>query len=117
MALLRQTVGDKLVHDAWACAMRTPNFSGRPCPICAKEMLLVDVIASGRTHAMNLCRPCEFIWFNRNEFESLPSTTNAKQLPKEVRVALALWDAAIKSEPSRPEGSLEELGQKDLPPK
>jgi membrane associated rhomboid family serine protease/Zn-finger nucleic acid-binding protein len=99
IGLLRKTINEKIVAQAWsqALALRAPN--GRPCPVCARSMKEVTVDVAGNPMALDVCQRCEFMWFDATEYEAMPAATpkpralgdiDETQLPQQAREALAM---------------------------
>ncbi len=98
IGLLRRTINEQVVADAWLKAMETPVSNGRLCPVCAKAMKEVTIDVSGRDMALDVCQRCEFIWFDGAEFEAMPppkpkphvlGEVDESQLPQKLRTKLA----------------------------
>ena len=59
-------------RQAWPSGIRILRAASVPCPVCRKRMEEVAVPVGKRTVQVDLCRACQFIWFDRGELESLP---------------------------------------------
>jgi membrane associated rhomboid family serine protease/ssDNA-binding Zn-finger/Zn-ribbon topoisomerase 1 len=123
-AVLRKTVGDLVVKEAWHCALETPQPSDRKCPVCAQKMLLVSVDAGNQQLALDLCRRCEFIWFDAGEYEAIPAAApkprvlgdiNLKSLPAEAREKIAVAKVKDITEQGRIEDASPDEGWKSIP--
>lgn len=70
----------------------------------------VPVTAPGQTLHVEVCRPCQFIWFDVAEFESLPAAPPKVQgeLPPAAREQLALLKVQQLAEQAHREGFAEE---------
>jgi membrane associated rhomboid family serine protease/Zn-finger nucleic acid-binding protein len=99
IALVRKTVGNKLVAEAWSQALDTPVISRKGCPVCLWDMAEVTVMAGETPLVLDLCRRCEFMWFDATEYEAIPppppkpralGDVDESQLPQESRTALAM---------------------------
>jgi membrane associated rhomboid family serine protease/Zn-finger nucleic acid-binding protein len=99
IGLLRKTIGDKIVTEAWSCALHIPVINERLCPICSHNMAEVTLTVENKPLTLDLCQRCEFMWFDSAEYESIPppppkpralGDIDEKNLPQEVRTALAI---------------------------
>lgn len=96
---LRKNFGPQVTTEIWAQAVRDDARPGRPCPICSRHMVEATLNVSGKSLAIDICRRCEFVWFDTSEYESIPlappkprelGDIDEKSLPQEVREKLAL---------------------------
>jgi len=92
IGLLRKIMGNKPITAAWALAMNATDTNGRGCPVCMRHMVGVAMETGSQTLKLDLCKRCEFIWFDAGEYKAL------QPLP-----------------PKRP-ALLGEMDEKDLPP-
>ena len=77
VALLRRTVERSFVNDIWSRSESAPG-SGRDCPSCSNEMRAVDVTP---TETLDVCKPCQLVWFDPSAFELAPATGPAPSGP------------------------------------
>jgi membrane associated rhomboid family serine protease/Zn-finger nucleic acid-binding protein len=98
IGLLRKTIGEKIVAEAWSRALGAPASSGRPCPICCRDMAKVTLTVEDKPLVLDLCQRCEFMWFDPKEYESIPlpppkpralGDVEERTLPQAAREALA----------------------------
>lgn len=98
LGLLRRTIGDKIVAQAWSRALMLPIPNGRSCPVCARAMKEVTVDVAENSMALDVCQRCEFIWFDASEYEAIPppppkprvlGEVDEAKLPQEARIKLA----------------------------
>lgn len=70
----------------------------------------VPVSAPGETFHVEVCRPCQFIWFDVAEFEALPPAPPPAEdvLPQAAREQLALWRVQQLAERAQRENFAEE---------
>src|SRR5580765_8432041 len=99
MAILRKAVREDCVVRAWAAA-RTAPATGRNCPMCDHPMREVPVVLGQETLRLDVCKLCQFCWFDPSEFESLPPApppprAPGSDLPQAAREALAIAEAQM----------------------
>jgi membrane associated rhomboid family serine protease/Zn-finger nucleic acid-binding protein len=94
--LLRQTIGQDRVNALWSQAIKAAN-DGKSCPICSRPMAQVTMGTPGWELELNVCKRCEFVWFDANEYESIPPPPKPKKvyedLPEAAREELAIYHA------------------------
>lgn len=99
VGLLRQLLDHRCVAAAWALVLRATENNGRPCPVCLGAMVPVTLDVDGKSPEMEVCKRCEFIWFDAGQYELLPppppklhalGEINEWELPQQAREALAL---------------------------
>jgi membrane associated rhomboid family serine protease/Zn-finger nucleic acid-binding protein len=119
LSVLRKAVRRESVDYAWAAARDRRGFSSRPCPTCARDM--TEVAVEGGTMNLDVCRLCQFIWFDGGELESLPAAPVAvsrmaePELPAEAREALAIHRVQQIAEQARMEDLSPDSGWKTVP--
>jgi membrane associated rhomboid family serine protease/Zn-finger nucleic acid-binding protein len=99
MALLRKTIGQDRVTAIWSRAISSPCDTGKSCPICSRAMAQVTMGVTGQALELDVCRRCEFVWFDAAEYEAVPlplkpkefGEVDEKDLPPAAREALALY--------------------------
>ena len=108
MAILRKAVRREYVTEAWAAALVAQGTRGRNCPTCSHPMTEVPVTVGEQTLKLDVCKLCQFFWFDPTEFESLPPApplppSPESELPLEARQAIALNEVRLIAEKARAE--------------
>jgi hypothetical protein len=73
LALIRAYGDGSLLSRLWSEALATPR-AGITCPSCRKSMNLV--LLEHRIE-LDLCRHCQSLWFDPEEFDHLPPRTTS----------------------------------------
>jgi membrane associated rhomboid family serine protease len=76
-------------------------MSSKKCPVCDHWMREVPVTIARRELRLDLCRPCQFVWFDPREFEVIPPAPPkpaAPDLPLEAREKMALAEIKLREE-------------------
>lgn len=93
LQLLRRTFTAESINPFWLHAIHNEGSSGRRCPSCGNAMIEVGLDDSSGIR-VEVCRICEFVWFDAGETQSLQVQPASKPapapLPQEAREALAL---------------------------
>jgi|WetSurMetagenome_2_1015567.scaffolds.fasta_scaffold624058_1 Zn-finger nucleic acid-binding protein len=90
--VLRQVIPQNIINKLWLRAKSGEYKSLRDCPICEEPLPEVPIINNDKTINLDICTKCCFIWFDGQEYESLPKieiTKPKEELPPEAREALA----------------------------
>jgi Zn-finger nucleic acid-binding protein len=101
LAVLRKRLKAGLVSDFWRKVLADSVPSQRPCPSCGESMRGFQVSLDGHPVNLDLCKKCEFVWFDKGELEALPKalpqvdgvTQEARQ-----RMADAIFNVQLKNE-------------------
>ena len=102
LGLLRKTAPKTYLDRLWQAA-GAGREAGRPCPACDRPMRQ----ASGPAPAaptLDVCRLCQFVWFDPREFAQLPPLPPPPaepELPPEARQALAMVQVELIAERAR----------------
>lgn len=110
VSLLRQLVEQRLFNRLWQTAWAEPEVSERKCPSCKQLMFEVPVNPPPDPLILDVCKPCQFVWFDPSEFEKMPAAPPPvvpPQLPQEVREAIALRKVKEMGEAHRRESNRE----------
>ena len=108
--VLRQALRPDFINHLWLAARAQEALKGRPCPICRRPMAEVHQSIDGDTVTLDVCKKCQFVWFDPTEYESIPSAlplaprhdeVDPGQLPPKAREALALWEVDRMTEQAR----------------
>jgi Zn-finger nucleic acid-binding protein len=65
VALLRRFADAKRVRDLWLNL--AVGHGDAPCPSCARPLLSTPVDCGGRTIAIDVCKPCQMLWFDADD--------------------------------------------------
>ncbi|MEA2434963.1 MAG: hypothetical protein QOG54_2420 [Actinomycetota bacterium] len=86
MGLLRRVVEKGYANHIWGASSELPTGSGRKCAVCEKPMTLVPSGSNERDPLVDVCRRCQFVWFDPAEFETAPllPVTVEPELPQEA---------------------------------
>ncbi|HKR54300.1 MAG TPA: zf-TFIIB domain-containing protein, partial [Chthoniobacterales bacterium] len=93
LQLLRRTFTPESINPLWLHAIHNEGSSARPCPSCGNPMIEVALDSSSGIK-VDVCRICEFVWFDAGETQPLQVRPLAKPppapLPQKARAAIAL---------------------------
>jgi membrane associated rhomboid family serine protease len=94
LQLLRRTFTPESINPLWLHAIHHEGRSARPCPSCGNAMFEVALDSSSGIK-VEVCRICEFVWFDAGETQTLQARPLPKPkpqvvLPQEAREAIAL---------------------------
>jgi Zn-finger nucleic acid-binding protein len=93
LQLLRRTFTAESINPVWLHAIDNEGNSSRPCPSCGNAMIEVALDNSSGIR-VEVCRICEFVWFDAGETGSLQVQPASKSPPaalsQETREAVAL---------------------------
>ncbi len=72
LAVLRKTARDGVASGIWQDARLSPRAGDLACPWCARRMDRVadEEVVSGTE--LDVCIPCQFVWFDASEAERVP---------------------------------------------
>ena len=108
VSLLRQLVERTQFNRMWQMAWKAPQLSERLCPSCQRLMVETPVNPPPDPLVLDVCKPCQFVWFDPSEFEKMPAApppAAPPELPPEARKALALQKVRQIAEASRREST------------
>ena len=94
LTILRRFVPVPIINEFWSKVKSKEFPEKRDCPVCNLLMSEVPIGQGSDTIYLDICKKCCFIWFDANEFESLPRSEiyevrQDEQLPLKAREALA----------------------------
>src|SRR5439155_18873961 len=94
LQLLRRTFAPESINPLWLHAIHNEGRTARPCPSCGNAMIEVALDSSSGIR-VEVCRICEFVWFDSGETQTLQARPLLKPkpqviLPQEAREAIAL---------------------------
>jgi Zn-finger nucleic acid-binding protein len=72
LAVLRKRLKTGLATDFWRKVLDGSVASQRPCPSCDQSMRGFAMPLDGHTVNLDLCKKCQFVWFDGGELEALP---------------------------------------------
>jgi membrane associated rhomboid family serine protease/Zn-finger nucleic acid-binding protein len=121
MAVLRKAVQADCVDRAWAAARDGRGTSGRLCPMCDHAMTEVPLAVNDGALKLDVCKLCQFVWFDPGELQSMPPApedprkTREQALPQEAREAIALYEVKKIGERARDEDPCPDAEWKTVP--
>jgi membrane associated rhomboid family serine protease/Zn-finger nucleic acid-binding protein len=122
--VLRATIGNDRVTALWSRAISSTGDTGKSCPICSRAMTDVTMGVAGHALELDVCKRCEFVWFDAAEYESIPPAppkpkepgeVDDKDLPQAAREALALYKVQQIAEQARAEDPAPDANWKTVP--
>ncbi len=73
LEVLRKAVPQPLVNRLWQKARSGQYATHRSCPACKRRMAEVPIaLPADKVLPLDVCTGCHFVWFDPQEFESLP---------------------------------------------
>jgi len=110
LAILRKVVERNQINQFWQKTRNAAQAGTRPCPSCRKLMLEVPLGETPELFKLDVCRACQFVWFDPKELEALPvapavaEEDKSDALPQEAREAVAILEANRIGEQARGSG-------------
>jgi Zn-finger nucleic acid-binding protein len=93
LQLLRRTFTAESINPLWLHAIHNEGNFVKPCPSCGNAMIEVALLNCSGIR-VDVCRTCEFVWFDAGETQSLQVPPTPKPppnpVPQEAREAIAL---------------------------
>jgi Zn-finger nucleic acid-binding protein len=94
LSVLRQLVDRGHFNRVWQTAWEASVRSERSCPSCQKAMIEVPVNPPPDPLVLDVCKSCQFVWFDPSELEKMPAAPPPPQvaepeLPPEAKRILA----------------------------
>lgn len=71
LGLLRKKIGEKEAARIWEKNFTT-NKDGCVCPMCSRTMKEITVDEPAGALTLDVCQPCNFVWFDAGECEFIP---------------------------------------------
>ncbi len=105
LAVVRKLKRRGELKELWGRVIRGEGGRGVACPICRRPTLEVGVpVASQEVH-LDVCKSCQFIWFDPKELEQLPTgprqESDEERLPARVREQMAMADIELVAQKQR----------------
>ena len=96
LSVVRKLKHREELRELWGRVSRGEGGRGVGCPICRKPMVDVPVPVESRQVRLDVCKSCQFIWFDPDELGQLPSrprqASEEERLPEKVREQIAKFD-------------------------
>jgi len=89
LAVLRKQLEEEVARDFWRRAGQASVPSKRHCPSCSKPLREFVAAHEKQSLRLDLCRPCQLMWFDRGELETFPESRQATPAVVEQEIALA----------------------------
>lgn len=103
LALLRDTFTPESINPLWLHAIHNEGQPARPCASCGNAM--IEVALDGTSNIrVEVCRICEFVWFDAGETQTLKSRPLPKKptpSPQAAREAIAIAKVKAMAEQAR----------------
>jgi membrane associated rhomboid family serine protease len=105
LSIVRKLKHPVELKELWGRVSRGEGGRGVKCPICSKAMVDVPVPVESQQVRLDVCKSCQFIWFDPNELEQLPSrppkVSGNEHLPEKVREQMAKRDLELDTQKQR----------------
>lgn len=120
VALLRKAARTDYTSRLWRKTYSGQRSRGRPCPICSQPMIEVAASDEPEPLMLDVCRACQFVWFDPDEFKNIPAAPPPPKdpddaLPPKAREALALWKVQQMAERQQEEEPSPDAEWKTIP--
>ena len=98
LEILRKSMPRPIVNELWQRARSGEFKAQRICPGCRRKMSEIPIVSEVKMLYLDVCAGCHFIWFDPNEFESLPRLEIIRtDLPKTMKGREALAMARLEA--------------------
>ena len=105
LPVLRKVVSEPAIKALWLSA-QSAALGRKRCPTCGNRMC--EASASGVQ--LDVCKVCQFVWFDPREFEQLPAlpvVEKKAELPQAAREMVALYEVKRLQEQAEAEEPIE----------
>jgi Zn-finger nucleic acid-binding protein len=118
LPVLRTAIGNDRVTALWSRAISSTQDDGKSCPICSRAMTQVTMGLPSQALELDICKRCEFVWFDPSEYESIPppppqpgepGRMDDKDLPQAAREVIALYKVQQIAEQARTEADADPM--------
>lgn len=72
LPIVRKGLNSKTFKQIWQKISSGDTETGRPCPGCKKPLSVVGADGEGGVLMIDVCRTCQILWFDDNEYSELP---------------------------------------------
>jgi Zn-finger nucleic acid-binding protein len=72
LPIVRNGLGSEAFKKIWQQLFSGEIKTGRPCPGCKDPLSVVEADGQGGVIMIDVCRTCQILWFDDNEFSDLP---------------------------------------------
>ena len=108
ISLLRHFVARQPINHLWQAALKGDHPTPRACPSCQFSMVEVPLPTASAPFVLDVCKRCQFVWFDPLEFEEMPLAppefsvaTPTRDLPMAAKEVLAEYKIKQIKEQSR----------------
>jgi membrane associated rhomboid family serine protease/Zn-finger nucleic acid-binding protein len=84
VGLLRKTIGEQQTAHIWSKQFTGASRDGGVCPMCCRTMREISVEMPKGPLTLDVCQPCNFVWFDAGECEFIPPPPPAPHVLGEV---------------------------------
>ena len=97
LAVLRRHLEEEVARDFWRRAGRASVPSKRRCPSCSQPLREFVATHEQQSLRLDLCQPCQLMWFDRGELEVFPKPQRKEQ-PSEIDQQIAMAQLQLESQ-------------------
>ncbi len=94
LPVLRRSKAHEAIVALWIAAREQTTTGSKTCPFCRKPMVEVHAGEDAPTLLLDVCRGCQFVWFDPAEFDQTPDLPAAESkpspMPRKAREQLAM---------------------------
>ncbi|MCE0498120.1 MAG: rhomboid family intramembrane serine protease [Methylacidiphilales bacterium] len=84
LGLLRKTIGEQQTAQIWSKQFASAGKDGCACPMCSRAMNEITVEMPKGPLTLDVCQPCNFVWFDAGKCEYLPPPPPAPHILGQV---------------------------------
>ena len=89
LAVLRRHLEEEVARDFWRRAGQASVPSKRNCPSCSKPLREFVAVHEKQSLRLDLCRPCQLMWFDQGELETFPESRKVEPTEIDRQIAMA----------------------------
>ncbi|MEJ2702672.1 MAG: hypothetical protein P8Z79_09555 [Sedimentisphaerales bacterium] len=89
LAVVRKRLSAEIVREFWLKATAESVPSNRKCPSCAQRLSEFTACVNEQRIRLDLCRPCQLMWFDKNELGAFPRVEKVERSDAQLDYAAA----------------------------